>query len=185
MKALLSDLQKGVNLPHTARFALTSFLANIGLDKEQIMELYRMAPDFREDLTRYQVEHITGGSGADTLFGDFNWDPSEPGPDVIPSLVASYHGLDAALHGDDVIDGGDGDDELWGNGGNDELYGNVGRDSIWGGAGNDFITGNTGVNFLYGEAGNDHIVSAGTDRIDGGPDADVIDYQGDDTVVAF
>ena len=65
MKALLADLQKGVNLPHTARFALTSFLANIGLDKEQIMELYRMAPDFREDLTRYQVEHITGGSGTE------------------------------------------------------------------------------------------------------------------------
>jgi Eukaryotic-type DNA primase, large subunit len=65
MKALLSDLQKGLNLPHTARFALTSFLANIGLDKEQIMELYRVAPDFREDLTRYQVEHITGGSGTE------------------------------------------------------------------------------------------------------------------------
>ncbi|HUL61646.1 MAG TPA: DNA primase regulatory subunit PriL [Methanocella sp.] len=63
MKALLDDLQKGVNLPHTARFALTSFLANIGLDRERIMELYRMAPDFREDLTRYQVEHITGGGG--------------------------------------------------------------------------------------------------------------------------
>jgi hypothetical protein len=47
------------------RFALTSFLANIGLDKEQIMDLYRMAPDFREDLTRYQVEHITGGSGTE------------------------------------------------------------------------------------------------------------------------
>jgi DNA primase large subunit len=65
MKSLLSDLQRGTNLPHTARFALTSFLANIGLDKEQIMELYRMAPDFREDLTRYQVEHITGGSGTE------------------------------------------------------------------------------------------------------------------------
>lgn len=65
MKALLSDLQKGVNLPHTARFALTSFLANIGLGKEQIMEMYRVAPDFREDMTRYQVEHITGGSGTE------------------------------------------------------------------------------------------------------------------------
>ncbi|HMK47219.1 MAG TPA: DNA primase regulatory subunit PriL [Methanocella sp.] len=63
MKNLLLDLQKGTNLPHTARFALTSFLANIGLDKDQIMDLYRMAPDFREDMTRYQVQHITGGSG--------------------------------------------------------------------------------------------------------------------------
>ena len=29
------------------------------------MDLYRMAPDFREDMTRYQVEHITGGSGTE------------------------------------------------------------------------------------------------------------------------
>jgi DNA primase large subunit len=65
MKYLLSDLQKGVNLPHTGRFALTSFLANIGYDKDKIMELYRMAPDFREDLTRYQVEHITGAAGTE------------------------------------------------------------------------------------------------------------------------
>lgn len=65
MNYLLSELQKGVNLPHTARFALTSFLFSIGYDKEQIMDLYRMAPDFREDLTRYQVEHITGGGGTE------------------------------------------------------------------------------------------------------------------------
>ena len=65
MKNLLGDLQKGINLPHTARFALTSFLANIGLDKDAIMDLYRLAPDFREDLTHYQVQHITGGSGTE------------------------------------------------------------------------------------------------------------------------
>ncbi len=65
MKYLLSELQRGVNLPHTGRFALTSFLANIGYDRDKIMELYRMAPDFREDLTRYQVEHITGSGGTD------------------------------------------------------------------------------------------------------------------------
>ena len=65
MNYLLSELQRGINLPHTARFALTSFLANIGYDKDKIMELYRMAPDFREDLTRYQVEHITGSSGTE------------------------------------------------------------------------------------------------------------------------
>lgn len=65
MSYLLSELQKGTNLPHTARFGLTSFLANIGLDKDKIMDLYRMAPDFREDLTRYQVEHICGGTGTE------------------------------------------------------------------------------------------------------------------------
>lgn len=65
MNYLLSELQKGTNLPHTARFALTSFLFSIGYNKEEIMDLYRMAPDFREDMTRYQVEHITGGGGTE------------------------------------------------------------------------------------------------------------------------
>jgi DNA primase large subunit len=65
MKRLLSDLQAGVNLPHTARFALTSFLINIGMDTNEIMSLYRMAPDFDEEKTKYQVEHIAGAKGTE------------------------------------------------------------------------------------------------------------------------
>lgn len=65
MKKILSDLKAGINLPHTARFAITSFLINIGLDVEEIMALFRSAPDFREDLTRYQVEHIAGATGTE------------------------------------------------------------------------------------------------------------------------
>ncbi|MHB8586052.1 MAG: hypothetical protein ACYDDF_09515 [Thermoplasmatota archaeon] len=60
MKAILGQLQTGVNAPHTARFAITSFLHTVGLDSEGIMKLFSKAPDFKEDLTRYQVEHITG-----------------------------------------------------------------------------------------------------------------------------
>ena len=56
----LADLQGGVNLPHPARFFLTTFLTALGREPEQIMELYATAPDFRESVTRYQVEHITG-----------------------------------------------------------------------------------------------------------------------------
>jgi DNA primase large subunit len=37
-----------------------SFLHAIGMDSEEIMKLFSAAPDFREDMTRYQVEHITG-----------------------------------------------------------------------------------------------------------------------------
>ncbi len=58
----LADLQGGINLPHPSRFFLTTFLAALGRDPEQIMELYATAPDFRESVTRYQVEHITGKS---------------------------------------------------------------------------------------------------------------------------
>ena len=56
----LADLQEGVNLPHPARFFLTTFLTALGQEPEQIMELYATAPDFKESVTRYQVEHITG-----------------------------------------------------------------------------------------------------------------------------
>ena len=60
MQHLLGQLQRGENVPHSGRFAVTSFLHAIGMDAEGIMKLFSQAPDFREDLTRYQVEHITG-----------------------------------------------------------------------------------------------------------------------------
>jgi len=60
MKYILGQLQRGENAAHTSRFAITSFLHAIGMTSEDIMKLFSTAPDFREDLTRYQVEHITG-----------------------------------------------------------------------------------------------------------------------------
>ena len=63
MKKILSDLQKGINVPHTARFAITAFLLNIGMDVDTIIELFSSAPDFDEEKTRYQVEHIAGQRG--------------------------------------------------------------------------------------------------------------------------
>lgn len=68
MKRILSDLQHGVNVPHTARFALTSFLLNIGMSVDEIISLFRTAPDFDEEKTRYQVEHIAGERGKGTEY---------------------------------------------------------------------------------------------------------------------
>ncbi len=65
IKALLSMTRAGRNLTHPARFALTSFLANIGMKAEDIVRIYETSPDFSEDLTEYQVEHIMGSSGRD------------------------------------------------------------------------------------------------------------------------
>ena len=65
MKALLSQVKAGQNLSHPARFALTSFLANIGMKAEEIVRIYETSPDFDYELTRYQVDHIKGASGKD------------------------------------------------------------------------------------------------------------------------
>ncbi|HIH44732.1 MAG TPA: DNA primase large subunit PriL [Candidatus Methanoperedenaceae archaeon] len=59
----LGSLQQGINLPHSARFAVTSFLVNIGMGVDAIMALFGRSPDFDYEKTRYQVEHIAGASG--------------------------------------------------------------------------------------------------------------------------
>jgi len=65
MKALLSQVKAGQNLSHPARFALTSFLANIGMKADEIVRIYETSPDFDYELTHYQVDHIKGASGKD------------------------------------------------------------------------------------------------------------------------
>ncbi len=63
IKKMLSDAAKGINLAHTARFALVSFLLQINMTAEEVVALFNTSPDFDEEKTRYQVEHIAGASG--------------------------------------------------------------------------------------------------------------------------
>ncbi len=63
MSYALASAGAGINLPHSMRFALTSFLLNIGMNAEGIIELYKTSPDFDEERTRYQVMHIHGATG--------------------------------------------------------------------------------------------------------------------------
>ncbi len=63
MKKILSDLRNGLNVPHSARFAIATFLLNIGMSVDEVVEIFRTAPDFDEEKTRYQVEHIAGQRG--------------------------------------------------------------------------------------------------------------------------
>uniref|UniRef100_A0A7C1P0L5 DNA primase large subunit PriL n=1 Tax=Thermofilum pendens TaxID=2269 RepID=A0A7C1P0L5_THEPE len=64
IRELLHQQLSGRNLPHSARFALASFLLNIGFSVEEVLEVFRHSPDFREDIARYQVEHIAGLRGS-------------------------------------------------------------------------------------------------------------------------
>ena len=58
----MAALQSGFNVSQHGRFFLTTFLSSLGQDHEKIMDIFATAPDFRESVTRYQVEHITGTS---------------------------------------------------------------------------------------------------------------------------
>ena len=64
MKEILSAIQSGENVPHMGRFALVAFLSSLKLSTNDILKLFSTAPDYQEDRTRYQVEHITGASSS-------------------------------------------------------------------------------------------------------------------------
>jgi DNA primase large subunit len=60
MKDILASIQAGENVPHMGRFALVSFLNSLKLSTKDILKLFSTAPDFEEEKSRYQVEHIAG-----------------------------------------------------------------------------------------------------------------------------
>jgi DNA primase large subunit len=57
---IMADIRNGENVPHAGRFALVAFLNTIGMSEEEILRIFAIQPDFNEDKTRYQIEHITG-----------------------------------------------------------------------------------------------------------------------------
>jgi DNA primase large subunit len=63
IQKMLSEVGKGANLAHTARFALVSFLLEINMSPDRVIALFNTSPDYDEERTRYQVEHIAGSSG--------------------------------------------------------------------------------------------------------------------------
>ena len=60
MRMMLASVQNGVNLPHSGRFALVSFLHTLGMDSEQILALFSQSPDFDASKSSYQIRHISG-----------------------------------------------------------------------------------------------------------------------------
>ena len=60
IKQIISDIQSGENVPHMGRFTLVSFLKSIRLSTNDILKIFSRAPDYQEERTRYQVEHIAG-----------------------------------------------------------------------------------------------------------------------------
>lgn len=60
---MIQEVAKGANLAHSARFALTSFLLHVGMSIDEVLGVFAASPDYDEERTRYQVEHIAGAHG--------------------------------------------------------------------------------------------------------------------------
>ncbi|MBN1134662.1 MAG: DNA primase large subunit PriL, partial [Methanosarcinaceae archaeon] len=59
----IANVRTGVNLAHSMRFAMTSFLLTVGMSVQDVIDLFNVSPDFDVEKTRYQIEHIAGSSG--------------------------------------------------------------------------------------------------------------------------
>jgi DNA primase large subunit len=68
MRILINDLKSGKKLSHMGRFALVTYLHSINWSVEDVINLFKSLPDFREDITRYQVEHIFGLRGGRKVY---------------------------------------------------------------------------------------------------------------------
>ena len=68
IKNLYKAITSGRHLSHIGRFTLTSFLVNIGMPSENVIELFKNFSDYNERMTRYQVEHIAGERGSRTRY---------------------------------------------------------------------------------------------------------------------
>jgi DNA primase large subunit len=68
VKHALEVMNRGENLPHSARVMLATYMLAIGKPVEEIVLMFENAPDFNEKITRYQVEHLAGMKGSHTKY---------------------------------------------------------------------------------------------------------------------
>ncbi len=66
--AIMNDLSAGKSLSHMARFAITTFMLNVGESVDGVLKLFGNVADFDEGKARYQVEHIAGITGSRTKY---------------------------------------------------------------------------------------------------------------------
>ncbi|NPA84835.1 MAG: hypothetical protein GXO07_02380 [Crenarchaeota archaeon] len=64
IRAIYAKALQGENLSHQERFALATFLLNVGLDVDRVLEIFQNMPDYNERIARYQVEHLAGMRGS-------------------------------------------------------------------------------------------------------------------------
>jgi DNA primase large subunit len=68
VKHAIDVMNRGENLPHSARLMLATYMLAIGKLTDEIVEMFKNAPDFNERITRYQVEHLAGSKGSRTKY---------------------------------------------------------------------------------------------------------------------
>jgi len=72
IKIVLDRAVKGQHLSHTERFTLVTYLLHQNVSIDGIINIFANVADFREDKTRYQVEHLAGLKGSQRAYLPYN-----------------------------------------------------------------------------------------------------------------
>ncbi|GGS71573.1 hypothetical protein GCM10010156_33120 [Planobispora rosea] len=124
-------------------------------------------------------DHIVGGDGGATVFGD-RW-RAEP----CTGTDADGDGRDLVLGGSgkEIVSAGGGDDRVEAGGGDDRVCGERGDDALYGGTGADTVTGGSGADAAFGDDGADEVTGGtGDDALYGGAQDDTVaGERGEDT----
>jgi len=72
IQSLYGRMVKGNHLSHIERFTLVTYLLHQSISVDAVTNLFTSITDFREDLTRYQVEHLAGKKGSGTVYNPPN-----------------------------------------------------------------------------------------------------------------
>lgn len=67
IEAIKNAINNGTNVSQTARFLITAYLHTIGIENDDIIELFNNSPDFNYNKTKYQVDYITGKNGKEYM----------------------------------------------------------------------------------------------------------------------
>ncbi len=68
MKKIYNDLKTGKDVGHRARFVLATFMVNIGMKMEKMLEPFRGQENFDEEKTKYYLRHSAGKEGGGTEY---------------------------------------------------------------------------------------------------------------------
>ncbi|MHA1233427.1 MAG: hypothetical protein ACTSPQ_22625 [Candidatus Helarchaeota archaeon] len=69
---LLSKAKSGTNLAHFERLILVFFLLNIGMTIDEVLDIFKLQPDFDENRAKYYIEHAAGRVGGRTRYKPYN-----------------------------------------------------------------------------------------------------------------
>ncbi|UCE43585.1 MAG: DNA primase large subunit PriL [Candidatus Bathyarchaeota archaeon] len=72
IRIFLDRAVEGQHLSHTERFTLVTYLLHQGVSIDGVIKMFANVADFKENKTRYQVEHLAGQRGSQTEYRPYN-----------------------------------------------------------------------------------------------------------------